>query len=157
MSTETLKGVLARLSEQLGHIPYAVSGLAAMAVYGIAGRRPRHVSVVCAEHSRDNMLSWARAKGLEVSGDDSIWIAGSAEGASGTPRRRRVRIRCLSGAGFDALARVPIAQTGGHVLALPELMELAATAWLATSGAAAAEEEDNWRLEVALWDIANCA
>jgi len=122
MNADTLEEVLRALSDILGHIPYAVSGAAAMAIYGIARRAPKHVSIICAEYSKDNIRFWAMTKGLDVRAD-SIWLR-TSDG-----RQRRVRIKFTDENRFNNLSRIPVGDTGSCVLTLPELMEFAAASW----------------------------
>lgn len=138
LSLESVDAVLAELANKLSHIQFAVCGLAAMCVVGFRSRRPRHISVVCASHTRAVLRSWAAASGmlLDPTKPDhvGVWVDGTVH---------HVRIKYLDEE-FDRLTTfryTPGASpTGGvahsdgaplsvAVLTLPSQIEMVATAY----------------------------
>ncbi len=92
--------MLAKLNRALGHIPYAVCGQAAMRAWGYTlGPAPMHVSIVCAEHSKEVVRSWAAVHGsvLDRAKPNIIGLP-TADG-----QIRKVRIKYLHSAAFEAL------------------------------------------------------
>lgn len=149
MTRAVLAEVLDALDAALCHTPYAVCGLAAMAVWGFGGRAPSHVSVVCPSHSAAAIRSWAAAAGMVLYPDrpDTIGLTTASDGVV-----RRVRIKFLSD-GFEALRAVrpsgvydgamgrSVPTCRARVLALPSLLDLMARGYVR---AAEAEAGGNW-------------
>jgi hypothetical protein len=114
---QTLAEIVDSLDRTLGHVPYAVSGLAAMALWGFADRPPVRVSIMCPEHSKEVIKSWAVANGAEYDAADpsslGIFTAGEV--------LRRVRIKYLRAEDFDRLPvtrrAVPIRRSGAGPVA----------------------------------------
>ncbi|KLO87862.1 uncharacterized protein Y057_14879 [Fusarium fujikuroi] len=65
MNREAVSEVVDMIAQRFSHIPYAVSGLAAMVYYGYEAR-PYRVSIVCPEHTRENQKCWAKAQGISL-------------------------------------------------------------------------------------------
>ncbi|KAI0003456.1 hypothetical protein F4779DRAFT_634614 [Xylariaceae sp. FL0662B] len=114
------------LHATLGHVPYAVCGLGAMIDHGLA-RPANRISVLCPAHSKDNVKAWARARGYEAIGADSIGIPTPSDG-----RVRRVRVKYVDAACFERLERVHARSGGGAawVLGLSSQLDHVAAGWL---------------------------
>ncbi|KAI0473924.1 hypothetical protein GGR56DRAFT_696551 [Xylariaceae sp. FL0804] len=99
MTTEELGELFATLHRTIEGVPYAICGLAALVDHGFRGRRAKQISILCPAYSKDNVGTWAAAKGFERR-QDSI----------GLPLRdgsvRRIRVKYLDD-GFQRLERVP--------------------------------------------------
>ncbi|KAF4974377.1 hypothetical protein FZEAL_8709 [Fusarium zealandicum] len=80
MSPETIREVIELIAVRFSHIPYAVSGLAAMAYYGY-DVKPFKVSIICPEHTHEALKCWARAQGmLAIPRRQDIWGVTTADG-----------------------------------------------------------------------------
>lgn len=108
MDQAILVEVLETLEKALSHTPYAVCGLAAMAVWGFAGRFPSHVSITCPSYSKEAIKCWAGVHGMVLYPDDpNSFGLTSADG-----KTRRVRIKFLD-RGFESL-QVVAGPPGGY-------------------------------------------
>ncbi|KAH6960526.1 hypothetical protein DER45DRAFT_558052 [Fusarium avenaceum] len=80
MNREAVSEVIDMIALRFSHIPYAVSGLAAMVYYGYDAR-PYKVSIVCPEHTRENQKCWAKAQGMiPIPRRSDIWGMATADG-----------------------------------------------------------------------------
>jgi hypothetical protein len=120
-----LAEVLAAIGSAFYHVPYAVSGRAAMHAHGFVGRTPTHVSILCPEHSKNVIKSWAAVAGMVLSSDspDQVKIK-TSDG-----RMWRVRFKYVSSR-FDELETVGLGIT--RVLGLASLVDQVAKAWVYT-------------------------
>ncbi|KAF4448007.1 hypothetical protein F53441_8522 [Fusarium austroafricanum] len=88
MNREAVYEVIGMIALRFSHIPYAVSGLAAMAYYGYDAR-PYKVSIVCPEHTRENQKCWAKAQGMiPMPRRHDIWGVATSDGVI-----RQIRVR----------------------------------------------------------------
>ncbi|ROT39618.1 hypothetical protein SODALDRAFT_331726 [Sodiomyces alkalinus F11] len=138
-----LNSVLVRVSQLLGHIPYAVCGRAAIAHYGYRyaeeandsssndddddgdddGDEKNQVRILCPSYARQVIRGWAAAAGLPVS------LAGNEAGhaflAVTVPEDksvRKVRIEWMRDDVFKRLGVASRGEAGVRVLAMPELI-----------------------------------
>jgi hypothetical protein len=80
MNREAVSEVIDMIALRFSHIPYAVSGLAAMVYYGYDAR-PYKVSIICPEHTRENQKCWAKAQGMiPIPRRSDIWGLATADG-----------------------------------------------------------------------------
>lgn len=80
MNREAVSEVIDMIALRFSHIPYAVSGLAAMVYYGYDAR-PYKVSIICPEHTRENQKCWAKAQGMiPIPRRSDIWGMATADG-----------------------------------------------------------------------------
>ncbi|KAF5720351.1 acetylxylan esterase precursor [Fusarium mundagurra] len=80
MNREAVSEVVDMIAQHFSHIPYAVSGLAAMVYYGYEAR-PYRVSIVCPEHTRENQKCWARAQGMiPIPRQRHVWGVATSDG-----------------------------------------------------------------------------
>ncbi|RGP74880.1 hypothetical protein FLONG3_5992 [Fusarium longipes] len=88
MNYEAVCEVVDMIALRFSHIPYAVSGLAAMVYYGYDAR-PYKVSIICPEHTRENQKCWAKALGmLPIPKRHDIWGVATRDGML-----RQIRVR----------------------------------------------------------------
>lgn len=88
MNYEAVCEVIDMIALRFSHIPYAVSGLAAMVYYGYDAR-PYKVSIICPEHTRENQKCWAKALGmLQIPKRHDIWGVATRDGMI-----RQIRVR----------------------------------------------------------------
>ncbi|KAH7256376.1 hypothetical protein BKA59DRAFT_541465 [Fusarium tricinctum] len=80
MNREAVSEVIDMIALRFSHIPYAVSGLAAMVYYGYDAR-PYKVSIICPEHTRENQKCWAKAQGMiPIPRRSDIWGLATTDG-----------------------------------------------------------------------------
>jgi hypothetical protein len=80
MNREAVSEVVDMIALRFSHIPYAVSGLAAMVYYGYEAR-PYKVSIVCPEHTRENQKCWAKAQGMiPIPRQRHVWGVATSDG-----------------------------------------------------------------------------
>ncbi|KAM0487544.1 hypothetical protein ACHAP7_002062 [Fusarium lateritium] len=80
MNREAVSEVIDMIALRFSHIPYAVSGLAAMVYYGYDAR-PYKVSIICPEHTRENQKCWAKAQGMiPIPRRPDLWGLATADG-----------------------------------------------------------------------------
>ncbi|KAL6919578.1 hypothetical protein ACHAP8_002642 [Fusarium lateritium] len=88
MNYEAVCEVIDMIALRFSHIPYAVSGMAAMVYYGYDAR-PYKVSMLCPEHTRENQKCWAKALGmLPIPKRHDIWGVATRDGMI-----RQIRVR----------------------------------------------------------------
>ncbi|KAI1082065.1 hypothetical protein F5B20DRAFT_588165 [Whalleya microplaca] len=123
------------LHATLKHIPYAICGLSALVDHGLRARRAATVSILCPAHCKDNVKSWARARGFDTWADSVGVPIGGESGGGG--EIRRVRIKYVD-QGFERLERVRAvsgaqgerAEGNAWVLGLSSELDHVAAAWL---------------------------
>ncbi|KAI0409831.1 hypothetical protein F4802DRAFT_3090 [Xylaria palmicola] len=98
MELDELKEVFNLIHDALGHVPYAICGLAALVDHRLARRKINKISIICPQESKDNVKSWAATRGYVVYGD-SIGLPTSR----GLVRRVRIK---YAERGFEGLERV---------------------------------------------------
>lgn len=70
MEPHIVTEIIARIGRAFPHIPYAVTGVAAMVHHGFTERRARKINIVCPSPTRDVIRCWAVAQGMyRVKGD----------------------------------------------------------------------------------------
>ncbi|KAF5680862.1 hypothetical protein FHETE_250 [Fusarium heterosporum] len=80
MNREAVSEVIDMIALRFSHIPYAVSGLAAMVYYGYDAM-PYKVSILCPEHTRENQKCWAKAQGMiPIPRRSDIWGLATSDG-----------------------------------------------------------------------------
>ncbi|KAF4963810.1 hypothetical protein FSARC_8170 [Fusarium sarcochroum] len=88
MNREAVCEVVDMIALRFSHIPYAVSGLAAMVYYGY-NAHPFKVSIVCPAHTRENQKGWAKAQGMmPIPRRPDIWGLATTDGLV-----RQIRVR----------------------------------------------------------------
>lgn len=126
MEPTAVRAVVTWLRENLAHVPYAVTSLSALAMWGFDNNLPSHVSILCPEHCRDVITSWAvatgvvldprqRRFGLRLDGEDTV---------------RRVRLRFVPAEEFSRLRTVG----RGRVLGLASLVDVLAAEFMDMKG-----------------------
>ncbi|KAI0014882.1 hypothetical protein F4780DRAFT_788082 [Xylariomycetidae sp. FL0641] len=141
--------VLHALLEQTGSgVPYAVCGLGALLDHGCAARRASKVSILCPAHSRHNVGAWAAAHGYERYADSiGLPLRGGAV--------RRVRVKYLDAAAFDALQVQRSGISAAAVLGLASTLDHVAAGWLERAGRGDDDDDDGGSNERALRTIAD--
>ncbi|KAM6537638.1 Hypothetical protein NCS54_00157100 [Fusarium falciforme] len=121
MPPDIVREVINLIAARFSHIPYAVSGHAAMAYYGY-DVKPFKVSIICPEHTRKPLKGWARTHDmLPIPGKTDIWGIPTSDGLF-----RQVRVRFPYD--FGSAHIVKEGPTAAAVLSLPGLAdELART------------------------------
>ncbi|KAM0441084.1 hypothetical protein ACHAPT_000389 [Fusarium lateritium] len=121
MPPDVVREVINLIAARFSHIPYAVSGHAAMAYYGY-DVKPFKVSIICPEHTRKPLKGWARTHDmLPIPGKTDIWGVATTDGLF-----RQVRVRFPYD--FGSAHIVKEGPTAAAVLSLPGLAdELART------------------------------
>ncbi|KAM5355318.1 hypothetical protein ACJ41O_001964 [Fusarium nematophilum] len=66
MGPNEVRKVAKIIADRFSHIPFAITGHAAMTYYGYEEAKPFHVSVICPDHSREALACWARTQGMLV-------------------------------------------------------------------------------------------
>ncbi|KAJ4016443.1 hypothetical protein NW752_003570 [Fusarium irregulare] len=121
MNYEAVSEVVDMIALRFSHIPYAVSGLAAMVYYGYDAR-PYKVSIICPEHTRENQKCWAKALGmLQMPKRQDIWGVATRDGML-----RQIRVRFPYD--FEQMHTLRVGSSGVSMLSLAGLAdELART------------------------------
>ncbi|KAH7196634.1 uncharacterized protein B0J16DRAFT_326316 [Fusarium flagelliforme] len=121
MNYEAVCEVIDMIALRFSHIPYAVSGLAAMVYYGYDAR-PYKVSIICPEHTRENQKCWAKALGmLQMPKRQDIWGVATRDGML-----RQIRVRFPYD--FEQMHTLRVGSSGVSMLSLAGLAdELART------------------------------
>ncbi|SPO02375.1 uncharacterized protein DNG_05048 [Cephalotrichum gorgonifer] len=129
MNPPTVSRVVTWLGENLAHIPYAVTGVACLIMHGFGGRLPTHVSVLCPEHCKNVMRSWAAARGVVLYPTEKefgVLLAGEKSHV------RRVRMKFVSEEGFAGIETVYMRK--GRVLSLTTLVDVLAEEFMEMTG-----------------------
>lgn len=132
MQPTAARAVVTWLRDNLAHVPYAVTSLSALAMWGFPHHLPTHVSILCPEHCRDVITSWAvatgvvlyprqRGFGLRLGGEEAV---------------RRVRVRFVPAEDFARLRTVG----RGRVLGLASLVDVLAGEFMDMEGERAGEK-----------------
>lgn len=130
--------VLAYVGRALPHIPYAVSGLAAMVHHGYTGRSARHVTITCPSEKRSVLQGWIVAMGMSrLPVEDSSFGVYLSDGTM-----RAVRVRYMP-RGFEELETVRDRGTCAKVLSLGSIANDIARRYVDELGTAPA-----WKQEV---------
>ncbi|KAF6805494.1 hypothetical protein CMUS01_14604 [Colletotrichum musicola] len=128
-----VREVLYRIGMIFSHCQYAVCGTAAMTAYGFTARRPAHVSIVCPAYTREVVMSWAAAAGLQTYPEDPDAF-GVATAAGDTYKVRVKYLATDDNHRFDRLEtmcmRVGEDDTLTQVLTLPALVNQIAMAYV---------------------------
>ncbi|KAF9776699.1 hypothetical protein IL306_005092 [Fusarium sp. DS 682] len=121
MNREAVSEVIDMIALRFSHIPYAVSGLAAMVYYGYDDARPYKVSIVCPEHTRENQKCWAIAQGMipiPRRRHDSVWGLATSDGII-----RQIRVRFPYD--FNEMHALKIGTAGSNPVTMLSLAGLA--------------------------------
>ncbi|KAI1752700.1 hypothetical protein F4782DRAFT_546330 [Xylaria castorea] len=122
MSRAELAELFNLIQATLGHVPYAICGLAALIDHGLTNRQANRVSLICPQPCRKNVMAWAATKGYEVH-------AGSIGIPTGDGLVRRVRVKFVE-RGFEALQRVRSSCSNATVLSIASQLDNVAAGWL---------------------------
>ncbi|KAF5008509.1 hypothetical protein FDECE_5209 [Fusarium decemcellulare] len=116
MGRETVTELIDLIAAHFSHIPYAVSGLAAMSFYGYH-IKPFKVSIICPAHTREAQNCWARVQGMiAVPGKQDIWGVATSDGLF-----RQVRVRFPHD--FDSAHTVRVGASEATILSLAGLAD----------------------------------
>ncbi|KFH43349.1 hypothetical protein ACRE_058990 [Hapsidospora chrysogenum ATCC 11550] len=127
MDFEIVEEIIAVIGRAFPHIPYAVTGLAAMVHHGYTQRYPRAVTILCPSTSRDVVRCWAVAQGMYRVHDDPDTF-----GVLTSERKMRaVRIQFVSTAAFDEVEITRTRSGGAKVVALETLAAQIARGYVA--------------------------
>ncbi|KAL2110138.1 hypothetical protein VUR80DRAFT_1582 [Thermomyces stellatus] len=127
MHLPAVHAVVAWLQDNLAHVPYAITSLSALAIWGFAAYIPTHVSILCPEHCRDVVTGWAFATGV---------VLYSRQKGFGLQLRgekghvRRVRVKFVAAEVFAGLKAVGKAR----VLSLASLIDVLAGEFIDMKG-----------------------
>ncbi|KAG4293813.1 hypothetical protein FPRO06_00398 [Fusarium proliferatum] len=118
MNREAVSEVVDMIAQRFSHIPYAVSGLAAMAYYGYEAR-PYRVSIVCPEHTRENQKCWAKAQGMiPIPRQRHVWGVATSDGII-----QQIRVRFPYD--FNEMHALKIGTAGSNPVSMLSLAGLA--------------------------------
>lgn len=128
MHSSAIGAVVSWLQNNLSHIPYAVSGLAALNMWGFHYHLPSRVTVLCPEPCRELITCWAITNDIHLY-PDSREFGAQLDGDDG--HVRRVRMKYVSEEDFALLRTVDM---GGRVLGLPSLVDVLAGEFMDMKG-----------------------
>ncbi|KAF5557890.1 acetylxylan esterase precursor [Fusarium mexicanum] len=118
MNHEAVSEVVDMIAQRFSHIPYAVSGLAAMVYYGYEAR-PYRVSIVCPEHTRENQKCWAKAQGMiPIPRQRHVWGVATSDGIV-----QQIRVRFPYD--FNEMHALKIGTAGSNPVSMLSLAGLA--------------------------------
>ncbi|CCT62941.1 uncharacterized protein FFUJ_00454 [Fusarium fujikuroi IMI 58289] len=118
MNREAVSEVVDMIAQRFSHIPYAVSGLAAMVYYGYEAR-PYRVSIVCPEHTRENQKCWAKAQGMiPIPRQRHVWGVATSDGII-----QQIRVRFPYD--FNEMHALKIGTAGSNPVSMLSLAGLA--------------------------------
>ncbi|KAF4945563.1 hypothetical protein FGADI_11819 [Fusarium gaditjirri] len=120
MNREAVSEVVDMIALRFSHIPYAVSGLAAMVYYGYEAR-PYRVSIVCPEHTRENQKCWAKAQGMipiPIPRQRHVWGVATSDGVV-----QQIRVRFPYD--FNEMHALKIGTAGSNPVSMLSLAGLA--------------------------------
>ncbi|KAI1031286.1 hypothetical protein LB504_000341 [Fusarium proliferatum] len=118
MNREAVSEVVDMIAQRFSHIPYAVSGLAAMVYYGYEAR-PYRVSIVCPEHTRENQKCWAKAQGMiPIPRQRHVWGVATSDGIV-----QQIRVRFPYD--FNEMHALKIGTAGSNPVSMLSLAGLA--------------------------------
>ncbi|EGU83856.1 hypothetical protein IWW34DRAFT_121982 [Fusarium oxysporum f. sp. albedinis] len=118
MNREAVSEVVDMIALRFSHIPYAVSGLAAMVYYGYEAR-PYKVSIVCPEHTRENQKCWAKAQGMiPIPRQRHVWGVATSDGII-----QQIRVRFPYD--FNEMHALKIGTAGSNPVSMLSLAGLA--------------------------------
>jgi len=89
----TLLETLDTFHQSLSHTRYAVSGLAALAVWGYTSRLPTRVTIMCCSSDKQIIRTWAKVSGWYVYPNQPDVIGLPGKGGNGFPAIRQIRLR----------------------------------------------------------------
>ncbi|XDG08844.1 hypothetical protein ABKA04_008459 [Annulohypoxylon sp. FPYF3050] len=122
--------LLDSIHETLAHVPYAVCGLAALYDHGYSTRRLNAVSILCPEHSKDNIRGWLKTRGYETYGDFFGIPIGERGYANDGAIIYRVRVKWLEDENFARLERNKSKLSNAVVLGLADQLDYCAMSFL---------------------------
>lgn len=134
MQPPTVNAVATWLSENLSHVPYAITSLSALSMWGFPRYLPTHVSILCPEHCRNVVTGWAVATGVVLYPRQKgfgLQLRGEDGG-----RVRRVRVKFVPADVFSAFRTVGAAR----VLSLASLVDVLAGEFMDMAGENAGEK-----------------
>ncbi|CZR33534.1 uncharacterized protein FPRO_01703 [Fusarium proliferatum ET1] len=118
MNREAVSEVVDMIAQRFSHIPYAVSGLAAMVYYGYEAR-PYRVSIVCPEHTHENQKCWAKAQGMiPIPRQRHVWGVATSDGII-----QQIRVRFPYD--FNEMHALKIGTAGSNPVSMLSLAGLA--------------------------------
>lgn len=127
MHPPSVHAVAAWLSDNLSHVPYAVTSLSALSMWGFTRHLPTHISILCPEHCRDVVTGWAVATGVALyPRQRGFGLQLHGEGG----QLRRVRVKFVDADVFAGLGTVGPAR----VLSLASLVDVLAGEFMDMAG-----------------------
>lgn len=139
MHYTAVRAVASWLHENLGHVPYVVTSLSALALWGFRYYQPTHVTLLCPEHCRDVITSWAVSRGVLAYARPQSGFGVQLAGEPGVVRR--VRVKFVDGDEFAGLGTAKAAAgVGGRVLSLASLVDVLAGEFMDMGGQRAGEK-----------------
>ncbi|KAI1094022.1 hypothetical protein F5B19DRAFT_82512 [Rostrohypoxylon terebratum] len=122
--------LLDSIHDTLSHVPYAVCGLAALYDHGYSTRRLNAVSILCPEHSKDNIRGWLRTRGYDTYQDFfGIPIGPRGYGGEGA-FVYRVRVKWLDDDNFARVERIKSQLSNAWVLGLADQLDYCAMSFM---------------------------
>ncbi|KAF5023121.1 hypothetical protein F66182_4816 [Fusarium sp. NRRL 66182] len=141
MNREAVCQVIDMIATRFSHIPYAVSGLAAMVYYGYDAR-PLKVSIVCPPHTRENQKCWAIAQGMTpMPRRRDIYGLATSDGVM-----HQVRVRFPWD--FEDLHALKVGASGVTILSLAGLADELARTYVNELKHANLERQDDLAMEL---------
>ncbi|KAL2211651.1 hypothetical protein CC79DRAFT_1317743 [Sarocladium strictum] len=126
MGPGTVCEVINIIGTLFDHVPYAVSGVAAMVYYGNDYHRPTHVSVLVPDASREIVRCWAVAQGMNsLPGKPDSFAVTTKDGVL-----RTVRIKTVKDASFENIETVRAVKSQARLITLPGLANQLAGAYI---------------------------
>ena len=127
MSPSTVREVVGIVGRLFEHVPYAVSGQAAMVYYGSDRYAPSHVSILVPQASQHVARVWALAQGMQSIPFQSDCFAVSTRDGS----LRTVRIKLVKDSSFESVQTVRAGRSRARIITLPCLVNQVAGAYIA--------------------------
>lgn len=142
LTHELLAKALDELDKKLGHMPFAVCGPAAMAVWGFTGRLPSHISLVCPDRSQAVLGTWAATSGILPDPHKPHYLQLWLGATGGESTMVRIWIKYVKDEVFEGLCIVPRSQVMAQptaetmpgsastgILSLPSVLDMIAEAF----------------------------
>jgi hypothetical protein len=130
--------LFASIHSKMGHVKYAISGLAAMIDHGYSARAAGSVSIICPSESKDVIKGWAFVSGCRLVKESADSILMTMHDG----RLRRVRVKYLDG-GFEQLEFCrSVLCPEARLLGLSSQLEQIAQAYLALGGSPNPEQKE---------------
>ncbi|KAH8174558.1 hypothetical protein LIA77_05977 [Sarocladium implicatum] len=127
MSPSTVREVIGIIGRLFEHVPYAISGQAAMVYYGSQRHASTHVSILVPQASQHVARVWALAQGMHAVPFKSDCFAVSTRDGL----LRMVRIKLVKDSSFESVRTTRAGRSHARIITLPGLANQVASAYIA--------------------------